>query len=72
MKRFAATRSLCPKKETKNAKQYVARRIDQAIRIGKAKRLDRAAVDWCKHEHRPATRKALARGRIRRVDLGAR
>ncbi len=61
-----------PKKETQHAKQYVARRIDQAIRIGKAKRLDRSAVNWCKNEHRPATRTALAKGRIRLVDLSGR
>jgi hypothetical protein len=61
-----------PKKETHHAKQYVARRIDQAIRIGKAKRLDREAVNWCKNEHRPATRKALAKERIRLVDLSGR
>lgn len=55
-----------------HAKQYVARRIEQPIRMGKAKKLDRAAVHWCRNEHRPATRRALAIGRIRLEDLGGR
>jgi hypothetical protein len=58
-----------PKKETEIAKKYVARRIDQAIRIGKAKQLDSEAVKWCETEHQPATILALKRGSIMLVDL---
>lgn len=59
-----------PRKETNAAKEYVAQRIDQAIRMGKAKRLDREAVEWCESKHHPATRAALADKAVELVNLG--
>ncbi len=41
-----------PKKETENAKKYVAHKIHQAIRRG-AKSIDREALEWCKGFHSP-------------------
>lgn len=58
-----------PRKETERAKAYVARRIDQAIRMGKAKRLDREAVEWCQNKHHPATKRALVNKAVELVDL---
>ena len=55
-----------PRKSTESARRNVARRIDQAVRLGRAKKLDRRAVPWCTDEHGQATRRAL---RNKKVDL---
>jgi len=61
-----------PRKETEGAKKYVAIRIDQAIRMRKAKQLDREAVRWSETKHRRATREALADKTVKLVYLGSR
>lgn len=61
-----------PQQESDRARGYVAYRIDQAIRIGRAKRLDRAAVEWSIGKHGAATKRALRDGTVELVDLGGR
>lgn len=60
-----------PRKETKFAREYVARRIDMAVRRG-ATKLDREAVGWTRGFHYPATQKALAAKRVALVDMSQR
>ncbi len=56
------------RKSTENAKKYVARKIEQAIRRG-AKKLDRDSVRWSHGYHRAETRRALESGLVKLVDL---
>ena len=44
-----------PAKETRAGKEYVARKIHQAIRRG-ANNIDREALAWCKDFHTDATK----------------
>lgn len=57
-----------PRKETQRAKEYVARRIDMAVRRHTTK-LDREAVKWTRGFHHAATTHALTRRRIQLVDM---
>jgi len=59
-----------PRKATIQAKEYVAYRIDQAIRLGRAKRLDREAVAWTSQYHSQVVRDALRFATVELLDLG--
>ncbi len=59
-----------PKRETDRARKYVAYCIDKAVRLGKASKLDREALEWSRPQLAHATLEALRQGRVELVDYG--